>query len=587
MAGDCATVIEQLRITGLGVIEESVLDLDPGLNVVTGETGAGKTMVVTGLGLLLGHRADSGLVRTGQDKATVEGVVLVPAAVADRVRAAGGDLDDDVLVLARTVSAEGRSRAHVGGASAPVGLLGELADELVAVHGQSDQQRLLSPAVQRETLDRHAGAPVLILREQYHRQFHELRAVEAELEVLVTQAREREMEADGLRFGLAEVRAVDPQPGEDVELLVESQRRSHADSLREAATTAHDALVGDESGADPSPTDAVQLAATARRVLESVQEHDNALRVLAEQVAAAGYALADVATELAAYASSVDTDPARLAWVEERRSALATLTRKHGPTVDDVREWAKRAAERLGQLDGSQDRIVELTDHRATLARSLAEVAVALSQARTSAGSTFAAAVTAELVDLAMPHAVVTTSVTQHDSDDGLALSDGRTVRCGPQGIDDVELLLTPHPGAPARGLSKGASGGELSRVMLAVEVVFSDADPVGTFVFDEVDAGVGGEAAIEVGRRLALLARHRQVLVVTHLPQVAAFADRHFVVAKSDDGRVTASGVRALTDEQRPEELSRMLAGLSDSSLGQAHAAELLALASTARAKS
>jgi DNA repair protein RecN (Recombination protein N) len=318
-----------------------------------------------------------------------------------------------------------------------------------------------------------------------------------------------------------------------------------------------------------------------------VQEHDGTLRALAEQVAAAGYALADVAAELSSYASTVDTDPARLAWVEERRAALATLTRKHGPTVDDVREWAKRAAQRLEQLDGSQDRITELTDQRSALAVSLAEVAVALSQARTSAASAFGSAVTSELVELAMPHAVVTAAVTQRETDDGLVLPDGRRVRCGPEGVDDVELLLTPHPGAPPRPLGKGASGGELSRVMLAVEVVFSDADPVGTFVFDEVDAGVGGEAAIEVGRRLALLAHHRQVLVVTHLPQVAAFADRHFVVAKSDDGSVTASGVRALTDDERPEELSRMLAGLSDSSLGRAHAAELLDLASTTRRKS
>jgi len=326
------------------------------------------------------------------------------------------------------------------------------------------------------------------------------------------------------------------------------------------------------------------LLAQARQLLESVAEHDASLGASAERLSDAGFALSDVAADLASYLSSIDADPTRLAWVEDRRAALASLTRRHGPTVDDVREWTKRARQRLEVLDGSQDRVAELTERHAVLAGSLAQVATELSKARARAAVTFGSAVTAELVDLAMPHAVVTAAVTQRLAEDGLELDDGRRVVHTPTGIDDVELLLAAHPGAPARPLQKGPSGGELSRVMLAVEVVFSGADPVGTFVFDEVDAGVGGEAAIEVGRRLARLSRTRQVLVVTHLPQVAAFADRHFVVAKSDDGSVTASGVHAVSDIDRPAELSRMLAGLSDSSLGQAHAAELLTLAATER---
>ncbi|MFZ0323687.1 MAG: DNA repair protein RecN [Actinomycetes bacterium] len=577
-------MIEQLRIVGLGVIEESVLDLAPGFNVVTGETGDGKTMVVTGLGLLLGQRADAALVRSGCPRATVEGVLSVPASVARRVQEAGGRVDDDQLVLVRSVSAEGRSRAHVGGASAPVGLLGELADQVVAVHGQSDQQRLLSAPVQRETLDRYGGPSLLAVRDRYTAQFHELRSVDAELTTLVDQVRERDLEAEALRFGLAEIHALAPQPGEDLALVAEAQRLGHSDALRDAALSAHRDLVGDDAATRTDAVDAVALVSSARRGLEAVQQHDETLRQLAQRVADAAYALADVAAELGSYADSVDADPSRLAWVEERRAALAAVTRKHGPTIDDVLGWADRARPRLEQLEGSQDRIAELTARRDDLAASLGLVAAELSRAREAAASTFGRAVTSELVELAMPHAVASAVVRQRTAPAGLVLADGRTVDFGPLGVDEVELQLSAHPGAPALALQKGASGGELSRVMLAVEVVFSDADPVGTFVFDEVDAGVGGQAAIEVGRRLARLARNRQVLVVTHLPQVAAFADRHFVVAKSDDGSVTASGVRAVTETERPAELSRMLAGLADSPLGQAHATELLDLAAVER---
>lgn len=577
-------VLEEMRIQGLGVIEDAVVELASGFTVVTGETGAGKTMVVTGLGLLFGGRADAGLVRTGQGRAVVEGRVRLasdaPAAV--RASEAGAELDEDTLLLSRTVSAEGRSRAHVGGRSAPVGLLSDLADELIAVHGQTDQQRLLRPSRQRASLDRYAGESVAKPLASYARVHKRLRAVSAELETITTRARERAQEADLLRFGLREIEELAPQPGEDTALAAETERLGHADALRTAATTAHGALLGDPESAVEG-ADAGALIGAARHAVEAVAGHDPALAALAERLNEVGYLVADVATELASYAAGVDADPVRLAVAEERRAALTGLTRKYGPDIAEVLAWAERSAVRLAELDGDDDRVGELTAERDALRAELAELAGELSRARLAAADRFAEAVTGELGALAMPHARVTVAVSGVDDPQGLPVG-GRTLAYGPTGVDEVELQLAPHPGAPPRALNKGASGGELSRVMLAVEVVFAGADPVPTFVFDEVDAGVGGKAAVEVGRRLAMLARSAQVIVVTHLPQVAAFADRHLVVEKSNDGTVTRSGVVALDDEARVRELSRMLAGLEDSELGRAHAEELLETAATAK---
>ncbi|MGA4545899.1 DNA repair protein RecN [Uniformispora flossi] len=574
-----------MRIQGLGVIDDAVVELASGFTVVTGETGAGKTMVVTGLGLLFGGRADAGLVRTGKGRAVVEGRVRLAADAPAAVRAAdaGADLDEDALLLTRTLSAEGRSRAHVGGRSVPVGLLADLADELIAVHGQTDQQRLLRPSRQRASLDRYAGEAVAKPLASYGRVYKRLRQVAAELETITTRARERAQEADLLRFGLGEIEALAPLPGEDTELAAEAERLGHADALRTAATTAHEALILDPETAVEG-VDATTLIGAARRAVEAVSGHDPALAALAERLGEVGYLVADVATELASYAAGVDADPVRLAVAEERRAALSGLTRKYGSDIAEVLAWAERSALRLAELDGDDDRVGELAEERDALRAELAELAGEVSQARKAAADRFAEAVTSELSALAMPHARVTVAVTGVEDPDGLAV-DGRLLAYGPSGVDEVELLLAPHPGAPPRPLNKGASGGELSRVMLAVEVVFAGADPVPTFVFDEVDQGVGGKAAVEVGRRLAMLARNAQVIVVTHLPQVAAFADRHLVVEKSHDGTVTRSGVVALDDDARVRELSRMLAGLEDSELGRAHAEELLDTAAQAKA--
>ncbi|MEQ7010445.1 DNA repair protein RecN [Actinopolymorpha sp. B17G11] len=592
-------MLEEIRIQGLGVIEDAELELDAGFTVVTGETGAGKTMVVSGLSLLLGGRADAGLVRPGGKRAVVEGRVRCPggSAVAQRATDAGAELDDDTLIIMRTVSRDGRSRAYAGGAGVPAGLLAELAEDLVALHGQSDQMRLLRPARQREILDRYAGSevekPLAVYRERYQR----LAAVSAELDDLVKRARDRAQEADRLRFGLEEVEAADPQPGEDEALAAEESRLAHADALRGAAEEAHTALVG---GDDPAaePVDASSQIARARKVLDGAGVHDPDLAAVSTRLAEAVALVVDAGADLASYATSIDTDPARLQAVSERRAALIALTRKYGDTVDDVLDWARTAAERLAELDGSDDRIDALRQERDQLRGELADLAGRISAARMAAGERLGTAVTAELSALAMPHAVVTAEVTQteiaeadaSESDrpgsgrPGLAV-EGRHVAYGPHGVDDVELRLSPHPGAPARPVQRGASGGELSRVMLAVEVVFAGVGGVPTFVFDEVDAGVGGRAAVEIGRRLAMLARTSQVIVVTHLPQVAAFADRHYVVRKASDGSVTRSGLTDLDASGRVEELARMLAGLDDSASARAHAEELLATAAADRA--
>ncbi|MFJ5803541.1 DNA repair protein RecN [Streptomyces decoyicus] len=573
-----------MRIRSLGVIDDAVVELSPGFTAVTGETGAGKTMVVTSLGLLLGGRADPALVRIGAKSAVVEGRISVGPRTSAAVRAeeAGAELDDGALLISRTLSAEGRSRAHVGGRSVPVGLLAELADDLVAVHGQTDQQGLLRPARQRQALDRYAGDTVAVPLAKYTAAHRRLRAVATELDELTTRARERSQEADLLRFGLDEIAEAEPQPGEDTELAAEAERLGHAEALASAATAAHAALAGNPE--DPEGIDATTLVAGAHRALEAVRSHDQELSALAERLGEIGILMADVAGELAGYADGLDADPLRLAAVEERRAALNHLTRKYGQDIAAVLAWSEESAGRLAELDGDDDRIGELAAERDALRAELGELAQTLTDARTASAKRFADAVTAELAELAMPHARVTVEIRQTEvaeDADGIEVG-GRTVAYGPAGADEVELLLAPHPGAPPRPIAKGASGGELSRVMLAVEVVFAGSDPVPTYLFDEVDAGVGGKAAVEVGRRLARLAKSAQVVVVTHLPQVAAFADRQLLVAKTNDGSVTRSGVKVLEGEERVRELSRMLAGQEDSETARAHAEELLETART-----
>ncbi|HSV65815.1 MAG TPA: DNA repair protein RecN [Mycobacteriales bacterium] len=543
-------MLEEMRIRGLGVIDDATLELGPGLTVVTGETGAGKTMVITGLHLLFGGRADAARVRVGAGQALVEGRLRLPdrSPALARLAEVGAEPDDDgAYIASRTVSEQGRSRAYVGGRSVPVGLLAELADGLLAVHGQSDQLRLLRPAEQRGALDRYAGEPVTALVAGHKVAYARWRELAARYDDRVARARELAQEADLLRQGLAEIAAVDPRPGEDVELAAEADRLAHADALRLAAQIAHDVLVGDPT-AGHDAVDVAALLGAARHALDGAAANDPALAGPAARLTEAAYQLTDVAAELSSYVAGLDADPGRLAEVEQRRSELLRLTRRYADDVAGVLAWGREADARLAALDTSEEALARLAEERDQMAAELAGITAKLSAARREAAARFGTAVTAELAGLAMPQAAVR-----------VRLSD-RPV--GPDGADEVELLLRAHPDAPALPLGKGASGGELSRVMLAVEVVFAGADPVPVLVFDEVDAGVGGRAAVEVGRRLARLATDHQVLVVTHLAQVAGYADAHLVVDKAGERGVTRSDVRLVDQPGRVRELARMLAG-------------------------
>jgi DNA repair protein RecN (Recombination protein N) len=556
------------------------------MNVITGETGAGKTMVVTGLGLLFGGRADTGRVRAQPGRAIVEGRLRLSAqaasAVAARVADAGAEADDDgSLLLSRTVTIEGRSRAHVGGRSVPVSLLGEIGEQVVAVHGQSDQLRLLRPTEQRASLDRFAGPDHEKLLTEFRDLFTTWRRIEDDLADRRRNARQRSQEADLLRLGLDEITRVDPQPGEDEELRTEAQRLEHVEGLRTAATIAHEAISSEDE-----VEDAGGLLNTARRSLEAQSTLDPVLGELGARLEEAATLIADVAVELSAYLASLDADPDRLQAVYERRAALRGLTRKYADDVEGVIAWADHARTRLADLDVSDEALEELDRERQRLAGEVAATASRLRVAREAAASLFADKVTVELAGLAMPHARIQVVVAPRSVGRGepALVVDGAEAGITFDGADEVELRLLAHPGAPALPLQRGASGGELSRVMLAIEVIFAGASGPPTLVFDEVDAGVGGRAAVEIGKRLARLARSHQVLVVTHLPQVAAFADRHLVVAKDTSGAITTSGVRVVEETERARELARMLAGMPDSDLGIAHAEELLAVAARER---
>ena len=550
-------MLTTLRLTAFGVVDEAALDLGPGLTALTGETGAGKTMIVSGLGHLLGARGDAGIVRRGADKAVVEGRWEVPPPLAERVRDLGGDVDDELVAL-RQVSAQGRSRAVLGGAGVPLSALGDVLGELATIHGQSGQVRLSTPERQRELLDARARPEEL---PRYRADFAERRSAAQELARLEAEAMERAREADMLRFGLDEIAAVEPHPGEDEALAAEQAKLMDLDELRALAGAAHEALSGSE--VDYDAPSAVSLAGSARKSLDALAGRDDTARELSGRATELGMLAADLAADVAGYLADLVADPLRLQAIGERRAELAGLTRKYGATVDEVLAWAERSAARLGELVGTDERIVELRSRIAELDARLAADAAAITAARRQAAAELAVAVKDELAALAMPHAELRFEVTD--------------AALGPHGADRIELLFSANPGSEPAPLGKVASGGELSRVRLALEVVLAEGERGHTFVFDEVDAGVGGAVGLEIGRRLQRLAATSQVIAVTHLAQVAAFADHHFVIAKSSDGHLTTSGVRRLSDDERAAELARMMGGEARSEKGVQHAVELL----------
>lgn len=562
-------MLAEIAISNLGVISHASAELSPGLTVLTGETGAGKTMVVTGLRLLTGGRADASRVRTGSDGAVVEGAFSTGGlpedavgAVRDIATAAGADADENgEYLVSRSVKASGRSSAHLGGRKVPAATLGELASHLLTIHGQNDQLRLMAPEQQLAALDRFDAAIAAKLR-RYREAYTDWRAAAKDLKERTEKRLELAQEVDRLQFALEEIDAVSPQAGEDDELVATINRLQDVDALREAAETALVAIDGADAvggvGGEEEP--ASDLIGRAQQALEAASDQD--LRDLGARLGEVAGVLSDVSAELGSYTGSLPSDPEELERLLQRQQEIKALTRKYAPDAAGVVAWRDKAQARLAKIDTSEGAVEKLKAKVAELEGELQRRAAELTKARQKAAERLGAAVTEELHGLAMPKAQLRVQVSQ--------------APYGRDGADAVEILLAPNTALEPKPLATSASGGELSRVMLALEVILSESSSGATLVFDEVDAGVGGRAAVEIGRRLARLAGGNQVIVVTHLPQVAAYADTHLHVSKDVGDEAVTSGVAELQPEERIEELARMMAGMDDSDTGRAHAAEL-----------
>jgi len=562
-------LLAEIAIFNLGVISHASSELSRGLTVLTGETGAGKTMVVTGLRLLTGGRADASRVRTGADGAVVEGAFGtqgLPEEVREAVDAiasgAGAEPDENgEYLVSRSVKASGRSSAHLGGRKVPAATLSELAGHLLTIHGQNDQLRLMAPEQQLAALDRFDPA-IQAKLDAYREAFTAWRAAAKDLKDRTEKRLELAQEVDRLQFAIDEIDAVAPQAGEDEELVATINRLQDVDALREAAETALVAIDGADAvggvGGEEEP--ASDLIGRAQAALEGASDQE--LRDLGFRLGEVAGVLSDVSAELGSYTSSLPSDPEELEKLLQRQQEIKGLTRKYAPDAAGVVAWREKAGARLAKIDTSEGAVEKLKAKVAELEQAVTKRAAALTKARTKAAGKLGAAVTEELHGLAMPKAQLSVNVTQ--------------AQYGRDGADAVEIRLAPNSALEPKPLATSASGGELSRVMLALEVILSESSSGATLVFDEVDAGVGGRAAVEIGRRLAHLARGNQVIVVTHLPQVAAYADTHLHVSKDIGDVAVTSGVAALQPEERIEELARMMAGMDDSDTGRAHAAEL-----------
>lgn len=566
-------MLAEISISNLGVIRHASAELSPGLTVLTGETGAGKTMVVTGLRLLTGGRADASRVRSGADGAVVEGAFGTQElseearnAVSEIASGAGADADENgEYVVSRSVKATGRSSAHLGGRKVPAATLGDLAGHLLTIHGQNDQLRLMAPEQQLAALDRYDPA-IRARLDAYRDAYTAWRAASKDLKDRTEKRLELAQEVDRLQFAIEEIDAVAPQAGEDDELVATINRLQDVDALREAAETALVAIDGADAvggvGGEEDP--ASDLVGRAQAALEGASDQE--LRDLGARLGDVAGVLSDVSAELGSYMGSLPSDPEELERLLQRQQEIKALTRKYAPDAAGVVAWREKAGARLARIDTSEGAVEKLKAKVAELERGMKQRAGALTKARVKAAAELGAAVTEELHGLAMPKAQLTVEVAE--------------APYGRDGADAVEILLAPNASLDPKPLATSASGGELSRVMLALEVILSESSSGATLVFDEVDAGVGGRAAVEIGRRLARLARGNQVIVVTHLPQVAAYADTHLHVSKDVGDEAVTSGVAVLDNEARIEELARMMAGMDDSDTGRAHAAELFARA-------
>ena len=565
--------LEEISIRNLGIIEQSELELGRGLNVLTGETGAGKTMILTALNLVLGGKSDSSLVRHGSERLVATAQFSVTKESQEQLDEIGAEVDGSSLIVTRTVNSDGKSKASCGGVTVPAGTLADVTEPLIEIHGQSANSQIVKPARQRELLDRFGGAAIASVLSEYQRTYSEYLELKERIKAMKASANKRDGEIAELEEFLAawvKLKAVRNEPSNVED---EIKRLTSVEDLRIASSGAMAALDSEESGA-------LTLLHSARRFLDAAKGKDSRLEEIAERVAESLFILDDASSDLASYATSLEADPERLDFLQNRKAELNLFIKRWGggESADEelvqLAAKAKSGKESIADLKGGDERIVELESELAQIKKKLLSSAQNLSQARTTAADSLSQSVTTEIQALSMPHTRFFAEVIAPDYSGALKESDFTQLGC-----DEILMQIQGQVDGPKIALGKGASGGEMSRIMLGLEVVIAKSHPVGTYIFDEVDAGVGGKAAIEVGKRLHALAQNSQVIVVTHLPQVAAWADTHFVVKKSSDGSVVQSGVSKLGQSERVEEIARMLAGLEESSSAREHAAELLAM--------
>jgi DNA repair protein RecN (Recombination protein N) len=565
--------LEEISIRNLGIIEQSELELGRGFNVLTGETGAGKTMILTALNLVLGGKSDSSLVRHGSERLVATAQFSVTADSKAQLDEIGAEIDGSSLIVTRTVNSDGKSKASCGGVTVPAGTLADVTEPMIEIHGQSANSHIVKPARQRELLDRFGGVTISSLLSEYQKTYSEYLGLKERIKAMKASANKRDGEIAELEEFLAAWTKLKAVRNEPSAIDDEIQRLSSVEDLRVASSGALSALDSEESGA-------LTLLHSARRYLDAAKGKDSRLEEIAERVAESLFILDDASSDLASYATGLEADPERLDFLQNRKAELNLFIKRWGgaAAADDelvsLAAKAKTGKESIADLKGGDDRIAELENELNEIKKSLLTAAQSLTAARTQSASSLSTAVTKEIQALAMPHTQFFVEVSAPDYSAALKESDFTQLGC-----DEISMHIQGQADGPKIALGKGASGGEMSRIMLGLEVVIAKSHPVGTYIFDEVDAGVGGKAAIEVGKRLHALAQNAQVIVVTHLPQVAAWADTHFVVKKSSDGSVLQSGVSKLGQSERVEEIARMLAGLEESSSAREHAAELLAM--------
>ena len=558
--------LEEISIRSLGVIESSNIQFKPGLTVLTGETGAGKTMVLTALGLVLGSKSDSDLVRAGQERAVVTGRFSVPLQIQDEILASGGEVEDDCVVITRTLSSQGKSRVLVGSAVSSAATVSSFALSLVEIHAQSSSSKLMKPAVSRELLDRYGGIDLT----QYQEIFTQYQEISLRIEELKNQLLQRDKEIDLLTEFAQEFSKLSPVSGELVKIENEIAKLGSVEQLNQVVSSTLNLLEDEDLSA-------LNLLQQMRKSLDSVAGKDGDLDQITERFTESLLNLQDIGSDLTSYLSSLEADPSRFAQLQDRKSALSSLLKRYGKGSDKDLAFEELIADGLGakqklaDLSGGSDRITELEKQKLDIFSKMKISAVKLANDRKINAEKLSKLVTSEIRNLSMPNSQFVISQSTLDSDKPGSYT--------AYGLDEIAILFAAHTGATPLPLSKVASGGELSRVMLALEVVIAEAEPIGTYIFDEVDAGVGGKAAVEIGRRLAKLSKSAQVIVITHLPQVAVWADNHLVVKKSESGSVTQSDVKEMSADERKVEIARMLSGQADSQTAQEHASELLTI--------